>query len=283
MYKLIAAAAFSAALAVQCGAATAGDEWTVRTTLYGWLPSISGSTKVKGNGVDIDANFSDVASQLDSLVALMGYTEARKEHWGFYLDAVYADIGFTAESAKVKTPIPGLSFSRDLGAGLGTKLLIVEGGGLVELGRWGDTSAYTALEAVGGARYMQSSVELSLAITGTVDLPSLGLSREGTLAVGRSGTVDWVDPFVGLRLRHVFSGGDRIALRGDIGGFGVGSEFAWQVLATYSHDFTIGDTPLAVALGYRALGFNYENGNGREAFNLDLTVHGPLIGITFQW
>lgn len=283
MNKWVAAALCAGAFALPLGTARADDDWTVRTTFYGWLTSMTGSSNVRGNHIDIDANFGDMASELDSIVALMSYTEARKEHWGFYLDMVYADIGFTAESAKLRTPLPGLSFSRELDAGLGTKLVIVEGGGFYELTRWGDSAAaYTALEATGGARYMQASADLSLAITGTVDLP-LGFSREGEFAVARTGTIDWVDPFVGLRLRHVFAEGDRIALRGDVGGFGVGSEFAWQLLLTYSHNFTIGETPLSVALGYRAIGFKHESGRGPSAFDLDMTIHGPLVGLTFRW
>ena len=41
----------------------------------------------------------------------------------------------------------------------------------------------------------------------------------------RSGSVDWVDPFVGARLRQLLAPGQNLTLRGDVGGFDVGSDF----------------------------------------------------------
>lgn len=42
------------------------------------------------------------------------------------------------------------------------------------------------------------------------------------------GSKDWVDPIIGLRWLWGFSDRWSLKLRGDIGGFGVGSDFAWQ-------------------------------------------------------
>ncbi len=28
---------------------------------------------------------------------------------------------------------------------------------------------------------------------------------------------------------------------------------------------------------------DYEDGSGRDYFNFDATIHGPLIGINFKW
>lgn len=266
------------------GTAAADDAWKVRTTLYGWLTSITGSVAVNGNEVDIDADFSDTASEMDSLVALMGYTEARKKPWGVYFDLVYANIGFTGGSAHETSPIPGLTISADSQSGVDLALLVAELGGMYELGSW-ETSkgGTTGLDVLAGVRYFHTSVDLSFEITGAVNLPPLGLSQEGSLAVARSGDIDWVDPMIGLRLRHDFAGGDRLQLRGDIGGFGVGSEFSWQLMAAYAHDFTWGDSVLSLALGYRVLDVDYSTGSGLSEFDFNTTIHGPLLGLTFRW
>lgn len=266
------------------GTAAADDAWKVRTTLYGWLTSITGSVAVNGNEVDIDADFSDTASEMDSLVALMGYTEARKKPWGVYFDLVYANIGFTGGSARETSPIPGLTISADSRSGVDLALLVAELGGMYELGSW-ETSkgGTTGLDVLAGVRYFHTSVDLSFEITGAVNLPPLGLSQEGSLAVARSGDIDWVDPMIGLRLRHDFAGGDRLQLRGDIGGFGVGSEFSWQLMAAYAHDFTWGDSVLSLALGYRVLDVDYSTGSGLSEFDFNTTIHGPLLGLTFRW
>jgi hypothetical protein len=47
-------------------------------------------------------------------------------------------------------------------------------------------------------------------------------------------------------------------LTGDVGGFGVGSDFSWQVVGAYSWDFaTTGATTWAGVIGYRALSVDY--------------------------
>ncbi len=266
------------------GGAAADDQWAVRTTLYGWLTSIKGSLAVNGNEVEVDADFSDTASEMDSLVALMGYTEARKKPWGVYFDLVYANIGFTGGSVREGSPIPGVDISTGTQSGADLALLVAELGGLYEVKSW-DTSngGKTGLDVLAGIRYFHTSVDLTYEITGAVNLPPFGLSQEGSFAVARSGDVDWVDPIVGLRLRHDFAGGDRLQLRGDIGGFGVGSEFSWQLMAAYAHDFTWGDSVLSVALGYRLLDIDYSTGSGLKEFDFNTTLHGPLLGLTFRW
>ena len=85
-------------------------------------------------------------------------------------------------------------------------------------------------------------LDLSLGVDGSVDLGNLGLKRSGSRAVARSGTLEWVDPFVGLRVRHQLSPGSELQFLGDVGGFGVGSDFTWQLFGGYSFDFAIWQT-----------------------------------------
>jgi hypothetical protein len=59
--------------------------------------------------------------------------------------------------------------------------------------------------------------------TSTVSAPSV--------AVARSGSVDWVAPLVGVRLRHQFTPAQEAFVRGDVGGFGLESQFEWQAVA----------------------------------------------------
>lgn len=64
--------------------------------------------------------------------------------------------------------------------------------------------------------------------------------------------MDWVDPLVGARIRHQWRLGHERMLRGDVGGFGAGSEFSWNVLTAYSFCAQNGVTYTGL-LGYRAL------------------------------
>jgi hypothetical protein len=87
---------------------------------------------------------------------------------------------------------------------------------------------------------------------------------------------DWFDPYVGLRGRYNFSKAVYTAVRGEIGGFGVGADLMWEVEGVLGINLT---RSIFTELGYRALGGNFENDN----FKFDVVMHGPQIttGITF--
>ena len=87
----------------------------------------------------------------------------------------------------------------------------------------------TAIDVFGGGRGWWQKADASLALSGTVNFGDLTRNADGTLSASKS--VGWVDPLVGLRLRHQFAPGLNFVVSGDVGGFGVGSKFSWQALA----------------------------------------------------
>src|SRR6266498_3466233 len=86
----------------------------------------------------------------------------------------------------------------------------------------------------------------------------------------------WFDPYVGLRARYNFNKTYYTAVRGEIGGFGVGADLMWEVETVVGINLT---RSIFTEIGYRALGGNYED-NG---LRFDAVMHGPQIttGITF--
>jgi hypothetical protein len=86
----------------------------------------------------------------------------------------------------------------------------------------------------------------------------------------------WFDPYVGLRARYNFNRTYYTAVRGEIGGFGVGADLMWEVETVVGINLT---RSIFTEIGYRALGDNFED-NG---FRFDVVTHGPQIttGITF--
>ena len=86
----------------------------------------------------------------------------------------------------------------------------------------------------------------------------------------------WFDPYVGLRARYNFSKTYYTAVRGEIGGFGVGADLMWEVETVVGINLT---RSIFTEIGYRALGGNFEDNN----FRFDVVMHGPQIttGITF--
>jgi hypothetical protein len=86
----------------------------------------------------------------------------------------------------------------------------------------------------------------------------------------------WFDPYVGLRARYNFNKTYYTAVRGEIGGFGVGADLMWEVEGVIGINLT---RSIFTEIGYRALGGNFEENN----FRFDVVMHGPQIttGITF--
>jgi hypothetical protein len=86
----------------------------------------------------------------------------------------------------------------------------------------------------------------------------------------------WFDPYVGLRGRYNFNKTFYTAVRGEIGGFGVGADLMWQVEGVVGINLT---HCIFTEIGYRALGADFEDNN----FVFDVVLHGPQIttGITF--
>jgi hypothetical protein len=86
----------------------------------------------------------------------------------------------------------------------------------------------------------------------------------------------WFDPYVGLRTRYNFNKTYYTAVRGEIGGFGVGADLMWEVEGVIGINLT---RSIFTEIGYRALGGNFED----RDFRFDVVMHGPQIttGITF--
>lgn len=89
-------------------------------------------------------------------------------------------------------------------------------------------------------------------------------------------TDDWWDPFVGLRGRCYLSKAVYLTGRADIGGFGVGSEFAWQVNAGVGFQVT---RNLYSEMTYRLYDVNYR----QDGLIFDVLTHGVEVsaGINF--
>ncbi|MBW1817507.1 MAG: hypothetical protein JRJ60_10130, partial [Deltaproteobacteria bacterium] len=88
------------------------------------------------------------------------------------------------------------------------------------------------------------------------------------------------DPLIGGRYLWKMADKWTMILRGDIGGFGIGSDFAWQAVGMI--DFQPWKHVSFIA-GYRALDMDYESGSGLDAFKYDVLMHGPVLGINFRW
>jgi hypothetical protein len=108
------------------------------------------------------------------------------------------------------------------------------------------------------------------------------LRINGPLAVRSvDGSKTWVDPIVGLQLRTPENGKRWHAqVYSEIGGFGAGSTFTWQLFPTVGVDLT---KRASLEFGYRWLDIDYSSGENTTLFKYDVLTQGPVMGFRFTF
>jgi hypothetical protein len=262
------------------------EPWRFSIAPYAWALGVTGSVSVRNQTIDTNASTIDLIQKSDSLGALMTYFEADKGRMGFYTDFVFAQLGFGAGQTNVHNPIAGLQISTTANAALTYRLFIIEMGGVYELAKLpGSTEgSYSALDGILGFRYWNNSIAANFNATANVNLTNLGFDRTFGVAVARSDVIQWVDPVIGLRMRHQFTPRQEVMVRGDVGGFGLsGSQFAWQVVGTYGYSWKYTGYDVTALVGFRAIGVNYTQGSGVDFFSMNEILYGPIIGVRFRF
>lgn len=274
------------------------SDWEVSFTPYGWLAFLSGSQTVKGRTATIDTNVFQMFDKSQSLIPFMGFVEARfQDRIGLFMDLMYMNL--TAGGARTRD----FNFGGGIATGsisdsasLNLETLTIQFGGAYEFAKLGpDRGAEgpgmanvgrTGFDLLLGGRYWYQRADIAVNIAGTlnVNIDNLEFSADRSKLIARSGAINWVDPYVGLRIRHKLAPRQDLSLEGDIGGFGVGSRISWQALASYKYEFgSTGSIAWSGVLGYRALYVDYTQGWGNTFFELNLLQHGPVIGLSARF
>lgn len=94
--------------------------------------------------------------------------------------------------------------------------------------------------------------------------------------VTRNQNQTWVDPMAGVTIRTTAKRLVQLRLYTEVGGFGAGSDFTWQVFPDVSVNLT---EKVSLNLGYRWLDLDYATGAGNDQFGYDVLTQGPVIGI----
>lgn len=229
---------------------TGGSAWEFRLIPYTWLIALDTKTTVRDHTADMNIPFSDILRNMD--VAGQVHFEAQKGKWGFFVDPTYLKLsqdGTLRDGRDVRLQI---------------EQWLVEFGGMYRLGKWpldekGKRSV--TVDALGGGRYWYLSADMDTSSN-----------------INPSKTTQWVDPIIGARLNADITERVLFSIRGDVGGFGVGSDFSWNALGVFGYRFTKDITGL---LGYRALYVDYKAGTSSMRYNM--TIHGPIMGLSFSF
>jgi hypothetical protein len=206
--------------------------WTYIAMPYAWLPSVNGTSTVRGRSSKIDASLGEILDRPipEELFGLMGAFEARNGRFAVMTDLTYMKLGVSDSGARARSVHPHIAGTLAAAVSVQFKMFIAEAALAYELARWGGATpgTGTSIDLYGGGRFWWQNAEASLALTAGLSIADLAIHRGR--AVAASGDVTWLDPLVGLRLRHHFSPATELVLRADIGGFGAGSDLTWQAM-----------------------------------------------------
>jgi hypothetical protein len=241
LLTLIAASAASAQ-------APAADSWKVTVAPYFMGAAMSGTAAVKGQELDVDMSASDIFSNLQ--FGAMGLVVARKGNWGVGGDAIWMSLGANGTAAG---PLGRVTGSADMSQGAFAFY------GLRRL------APYADVFFGGRVNYLSTN----LRINSPLQVRSV------------DGSKTWFDPLAGLQLRTQANGTRWHAqVYTEIGGFGVGSSFTWQVFPTIGVDLS---KRASLEFGYRWLDIDYSSGENLTLFKYDVLTQGPVMGVRFTF
>ncbi len=202
-----------------------------------------------GASISGDASYRDVTTEvnvpLDDIIedlefALMGAYRGQADKWAVMVDTQFFSLGQSTSQADAQLD-----------------MLLFEVDGAYRLSERFDVYL--------GARYLGTDSQ--------VDFTDL-------LVTDVEGDEDIVDPIVGFAARLPLGGKFHFHARGDVGGFGVGSDLTWQGQASFGYKPS---KLISIWLGYRALGYDLDLEKRAGALGLDIVLHGPQLAVGFQF
>lgn len=221
--------------------------WEYLLAVYMPLMGIEGDVGIGPAAGSIDVPFDDILSNLDG-GAMIAF-EARREKWSITADFIWLKI----------------SGSTDLPAEASLDLRQEEILATLAVGYELYGNERTTLDALAGAALTNLDLDV------TLKTPLLPVTERQ-----ESGSRTWIDPYIGLRLRHRLSDRWAVFATGIYGGFGVSSEEYWQAVAGVSYRV---HENVSLALAYRMIGTDYDRGG----FVYDVEMSGPNVGLVFRF
>jgi hypothetical protein len=259
-------AALAIAAAGPAVAQSPAEGWQFEAALYGWFPSISGSTSFPtvGASPSIEVSSSDVISALQ--MAFMGVLQVRNGPWGLWNDVFYSDLGGSKSGTRNLSiggrPLP-VGVNADLDLDVKTWIWTVAGTYALKSDSEGN------MDMMFGARMLDMTNSLSWTFKGTG--PGVLPPRTGNAEVSDT----FWDGIVGLKGR-AFVGDERkwfVPFYVDVG---TGqTQLTWQINAGVGYQFGWG----AVVASWRYLDYNFKS----DSKITDLSLNGPLVGVVFKF
>jgi hypothetical protein len=249
----------------------APSPWSFEIAPYVWLPEVGGKIGARGVNADVDVTFGDIFDLLGDgkMFAAGGHFEAKYDRFSLFVDA----WGGTARPSDSGVTV-GQRVQRTGSYDLTLNYSFVEFGGAYRVLQWplNGPGRPIRIDLLAGGRFMY--FYQSITLQGDRGKPSRYANATST----------WVDPFVGGRFAVPVWDEIDVVFRGDIGGFGAGSQLAWNVIGGFEYrlPWEPGGAQTSLAAVYKAFDFDYQ-ASGRDQVIAALDFRGPALGLVFQF
>ncbi|MEI6818682.1 MAG: hypothetical protein WCL19_03690 [Verrucomicrobiota bacterium] len=222
-------------------------DWQYTGAVYAPLMGLDGTIGIGPVSSQVDIPFRDILKNLDA--GLTGTFEARRSRWSITGDFIWIKLSASVEP----TPLSDVNLKEEelmASLALGYEL-------------YGNKQ--TTLDILGGGALTYLSADLNLS-----------MANFGNVQRSYSGSLCWVDPFVGIRIRHRLTSNWGIFATVLYDGFHVSSDSYWQALAGVSYRIT---DFASFAAAYRIIATDYRKGS----IVYDVETSGPNLGFVFRF
>jgi hypothetical protein len=247
---LLASSCFTLLAQTTAPKTNATKQWHWRIEPYMMFPNMNGQTGVEGLTLaDVDASVGDIFSRLQfgAMLSVDAYTES----WAISNDFLFMNL------KQDVTPTTLINSGR-----VNMKQLGWELAGFRRINPWLELG-------IGG---LLNSLEVDM----TLNRNQVG---GGVSTISGQQSKTWYDPMLIARLTTPASMPKfRGQFRAEIGGFGIGSDLAWQIQAMAGYRFS---RLFDLTAGYRVISLDYSSGEGAATFVYDMVTFGPMIRFGF--
>ncbi len=229
------------------------DEWTFSVEPYILAANIQGDASIgRVTGAEVDVDFSTILEKLE-MAAMIHFEAHSANGWGFALDYGFMDL-----SDDIFGERGGIVDAR-VRQGTLEALLIRQ-----------SSNEAMGLEYFAGFRWWDNDINVAF------DPAILPGTPE------RKVDASWVDLLVGVRWTRDLSERWQMQLRGDVGGFGIESDFTSALSASFLYRFS---QRFSLDLQYKGLWVDYEEGKSGQPgyFSYDTVTHGPIVGLKIDF
>ncbi|MFI4856018.1 MAG: hypothetical protein ACIAQF_13685 [Phycisphaerales bacterium JB065] len=250
--------------------------WKARATASLWFPSLNGNQTLRG-GTEFNI---DIIDQPDVQLAPRFELAFRRERWTILTSGFVFNIDQTATVTGGSfisggtTISPGDRVSYDIdywSADLLAAYRIKE----IQIDNHGKGPAPNPYSVP------SDGVGLFFDITGGARVWHLDYSMN---EIGGGSLIDitetWVDPIIGARMTMDLPHGLGLEVRGDVGGFGVGSDFAWNIEAAFKAQLA---DNIGAEIGFRHLQTSYDAGSGLDEIDWSIATAGLYGSIVIRF